>query len=67
MPPSTHQCPDEANCELSQEISNALERFSLPHQCKWATAKSLLVDKVRHFYALSPALSPCNSLRMKVC
>ncbi|CCC05569.1 hypothetical protein SMACR_12719 [Sordaria macrospora] len=46
MPPSTGTCQDPTKCELSPEISNALERFSLPHNCKFAQAKRQLVDKI---------------------
>ncbi|KAH7629477.1 hypothetical protein B0T09DRAFT_245025, partial [Sordaria sp. MPI-SDFR-AT-0083] len=46
MPPSTGKCNDPARCELSPEISSALERMSLPHMCRFADAKSLLVDKI---------------------
>ncbi|WPJ66307.1 hypothetical protein SMAC4_14030 [Sordaria macrospora] len=51
MPPSTGKCNDPARCELSPEISSALERMSLPHMCRFADAKSLLVDKVRPVFA----------------
>ncbi|KAK1773386.1 hypothetical protein QBC45DRAFT_85161 [Copromyces sp. CBS 386.78] len=46
MPPSTQKCNDPARCELSPEIRNALERFSLPHKCQFVEAKRLLVDKI---------------------
>ncbi|KAH7629461.1 hypothetical protein B0T09DRAFT_156858 [Sordaria sp. MPI-SDFR-AT-0083] len=48
MPPSTGKCSDIAKCQLSPEISNALQRFSIPHTCKFVEAKRELVDKIIH-------------------
>ncbi|KAK3345484.1 hypothetical protein B0H65DRAFT_589099 [Neurospora tetraspora] len=46
MPTLTGSCKDPAQCQLSPEISNALQRFSIPHTCRFAEAKRQLVDKI---------------------
>ncbi|KAK3400465.1 hypothetical protein B0T20DRAFT_476582 [Sordaria brevicollis] len=46
--PSTTRCSDPARCQLSQEVANALERFSISHTCNFEQAKRLLVDQVHN-------------------
>lgn len=42
-------CPHPETCELSPEMSQALQRLSIDHNCKYSEAERELVDKVRTF------------------
>lgn len=39
-------CKDPDQCELSPDMVDAMQRFSVPHVCQYDQAKRLLVDKV---------------------
>lgn len=39
-------CKNPGQCELSPDMAQAMERFSVPHICEYEQAKTLLVKKV---------------------
>ncbi|WPJ66319.1 hypothetical protein SMAC4_14031 [Sordaria macrospora] len=68
MPPSTGKYSDIAKCQLSPEISNALQRFSIPHTCKFVEAKRELVDKacISRFFLDTPGCPTGSSANIRL-